>query len=390
MTASLVNIRQRLNESLREYINRFRAETIQIPDLIEYLTLTYLVAGVDRSRHNLLLEEFFEKSPVTLQTTINLFEHRLTLQEVVGNIEATRSPGRRNSRSTERSSQWDYRKGGRRSEKEPYRAAHATDKLEEKPVKSSEDFSKTRISPVKQRSWPPRPREERDFTKLSIDKTHILAILKASPGYIPPRPMNPNRPPSNKFCDYHEDTGHTTKRCYQLKYLIEDEVQNGELAHFVAKEDSSLHQQYDQDRVIDFISGGQSAGGNSNRSRKSYAREIFRVESKKPKRNPSPIIFFSDEDYGDRVIEDHQDALVITTKIGTNTVQKIIVDNGSSVDILYHSAFKRMDIGDRKLKDALDAPLYGFTGNEVKVVGMIDLPVLFGSPPCQTWLNSTS
>lgn len=55
MTASLINIRQRSNESLREYLNRFRAETIQIPDLIENLAMTFLAAGVDRSRHNLLL-----------------------------------------------------------------------------------------------------------------------------------------------------------------------------------------------------------------------------------------------------------------------------------------------------------------------------------------------
>lgn len=55
------------------------------------------------------------------------------------------------------------------------------------------------------------------------------------------------------------------------------------------------------------------------------------------------------------------------------------------MDVLYHHAYARMDLGDRKMSDAKDVPLYGFTGNEVKVVGVIDLPVLFGSPPCQTW-----
>lgn len=56
-------------------------------------------------------------------------------------------------------------------------------------------------------------------------------------------------------------------------------------------------------------------------------------------------------------------------------MQKILIDNGSSVDILYHSAFSRMNLGDRKLSDAKDAPVYGFTGNEVKVLGVIDLPI---------------
>lgn len=43
-----------------------------------------------------------------------------------------------------------------------------------------------------------------------------------------------------------------------------------------------------------------------------------------------------------------------------------------------------MDLGDRKLKN-VNTPLYGFTGNKVKVVGVIDLLVLLGSLPCQTW-----
>ncbi|XP_074347254.1 uncharacterized protein LOC141686095 [Apium graveolens] len=43
-----------------------------------------------------------------------------------------------------------------------------------------------------------------------------------------------------------------------------------------------------------------------------------------------------------------------------------------------------MDIGDRRLENSR-TPLYGFTGNEVHVIGTIDMPVLFGSPPCQVW-----
>lgn len=70
MTASLVNIRQRSNKCLREYLNRFRAETIQISDLIENLAITYLAVGVDKNRHNLLLEEFFEKASMYQQCSI--------------------------------------------------------------------------------------------------------------------------------------------------------------------------------------------------------------------------------------------------------------------------------------------------------------------------------
>ena len=83
------------------------------------------------------------------------------------------------------------------------------------------------------------------------------------------------------------------------------------------------------------------------------------------------------------MIKGHQDALVITAKIGSNTVKKLLVDDGSAVDILYYGALSRMNLGDRKLNETKIPPLFGFTGNEVRVVGTIDLPVLFGTAPCQ-------
>lgn len=103
--------------------------------------------------------------------------------------------------------------------------------------------------------------------------------------------------------------------------------------------------------------------------KKLYARETFRVETKRPRRNPTPVISFSDDDFMENMIEGHQDAPVITAKIGTNNVKKILIDNGSSVDILYYGAYSKMDLGDRKIDSAKTTPLYGFTGNEVKVVG---------------------
>lgn len=117
---------------------------------------------------------------------------------------------------------------------------------------------------------------------------------------------------------------------------------------------------------------------------------------KKPLLNPSPVISFSDEDYLVGMLENHQDALVITTKVGTNMVKKILIENGSSVDIRYHSSYSRMELGGHKLEN-VNLRLYGFTCNEVKVVGVIDRSVFFGSLLCQTLkvvkfhvLNATS
>ncbi|XP_074346515.1 uncharacterized protein LOC141685306 [Apium graveolens] len=168
--------------------------------------------------------------------------------------------------------------------------------------------------------------------------------------------MKAGRPPSSRYCEYHEDTGHTTEQCFELSNLIEGKIRRGQLVHYVQQEDNPRRHHRDQeDRVIDVIFGGAAFGGFCHNSRKMYAREVFNVNPstvKRPRANPTPIISFSDDEYHSGLIEGHQDALVIITRVGNNTMKKMLVDNGSSVDVLYHHAFSRMDIGNRRLENS--------------------------------------
>lgn len=133
--------------------------------------------------------------------------------------------------------------------------------------------------------WQPRPRPEREFTKLNTDKATVLAVLKTEPDYRPPRPMKPGRPPSSQYCEYDEDTGHTTEQCFQLSNSIENKIRRGKLVHFTDKDAPIPREnQRDDDRVIDVIFGGVASGGLSNNSRKSYAREIFNINPEVVKR----------------------------------------------------------------------------------------------------------
>ncbi|XP_074326812.1 uncharacterized protein LOC141664756 [Apium graveolens] len=365
VTASLMTMHQRSGESLRSFLTRFREEIAEIPDLIEQMAVNFLTTGIDKSRHGLLLEEIFEKRPKTLQAEFQIIEHRMMLQEAVSCIQ-----------SPKRSSRYE-----RRRNYSP--RSSARDRCQERRRSPPGHTVEHQPRDRRERDWQPRSRPEKEFTKLNTEKMTILAVLKTEPDYRPPRPMKPGHPPSSRYCDYHEDTGHTTEQCFQLSNLIEGKIRRGQLVHYVQREDSPRrHRRVEEDRVIDVIFGGVAAGGLSYNSRKSYAREVFNVNpptSKRTRANSSPVISFSDDDYRPGLIEVHQDALVITTRVGNNMVKKMLVDNGSSVDVLYHHAFSRMDLGDRRLENAR-TPLYGFTGNEVHVVGTVDMPVLFGSP----------
>ncbi|XP_077233375.1 uncharacterized protein LOC143875654 [Tasmannia lanceolata] len=94
-------------------------------------------------------------------------------------------------------------------------------------------------------------------------------------------------------------------------------------------------------------------------------------------------ISFSDADI-DNLILSHDDALFITMLVANWELKKILVDNGCSADILYYHAFKQMMIGDDRLRPA-NSDLFGFSGEVVKVQGQIELPILVGEPPCQTF-----
>ncbi|XP_072146354.1 uncharacterized protein [Setaria viridis] len=73
----------------------------------------------------------------------------------------------------------------------------------------------------------------------------------------------------------------------------------------------------------------------------------------------------------------HNDAMVIKALIAGWTVGKVLVDIGSSADILFANAFREMNIDMNTLNPA-DIPLLGFGGKPVKALGKIALPVLFG------------
>jgi hypothetical protein len=80
----------------------------------------------------------------------------------------------------------------------------------------------------------------------------------------------------------------------------------------------------------------------------------------------------------------HNDPLVIRANIGKNTkyyfgndVRRVLVDNGSSADILTWQCFSGMGFKKEDLKK-VEHPLYGFGNKRIEALGKIDVNVTFG------------
>ena len=71
----------------------------------------------------------------------------------------------------------------------------------------------------------------------------------------------------------------------------------------------------------------------------------------------NPIIGFSEED-ARRLHHPHDDALIISIWVEDYNTHQVLVDNGSSADILYYSAFQQMRIKREQLILA-NMPLIG-------------------------------
>ena len=93
---------------------------------------------------------------------------------------------------------------------------------------------------------------------------------------------------------------------------------------------------------IRVIIGGISAGQTS-RSKKTYLKVVQNVQlsgrSPKTRGIDEPTICFTDKE-AERIHQPHDDAIVITLLIADYTTRRVLVDNGSSADILYYPAFQ--------------------------------------------------
>ena len=90
---------------------------------------------------------------------------------------------------------------------------------------------------------------------------------------------------------------------------------------------------------------------------------------------------FSEEDVRG-VKQPHDDPLVIMVMIEGFNTRRVLVDNGSSADIIYLSAFQQLKVDQKRLRP-FDSPLVSFSRDKVYPKGIVMLTVTASSHPFQ-------
>ena len=139
------------------------------------------------------------------------------------------------------------------------------------------------------------------------------------------------------------------------------------------------------------ICGGKHIVGEGSKALERYARtlrheqdaELMAVDShvsKKPRREEECIIF-TEQDAA-HVHFPHSDPLVVEMQIANMIVKRVLVDTGSSVNILYKSSLERMGLSSKDLEPC-NQTIYGFSGEGMTPSGMIKLPITAGTSPAE-------
>ena len=92
--------------------------------------------------------------------------------------------------------------------------------------------------------------------------------------------------------------------------------------------------------------------------------------------NSHPTLSLSEEDKIGTT-QPHDDALLITLKIGDYDAKRVMVDGGSAAEVMYPDLYKRLNL---KLEDLTpySSPLMSFDRKLVIPKGMIKLPIQIG------------
>ncbi|GKV19462.1 hypothetical protein SLEP1_g29723 [Rubroshorea leprosula] len=351
-TSELMRVAQREGESLKNYMNRFNDAVLEISSFNHGVGLAALIAGL---KHDRFRDSLIKHAPTTFDEA--------------------------NERSWKFIQAEEYALSGKATPSKEVRP----------PAWREEGQNKKRFKPAQNRGpFPPR-----------IDRPPTLR-----------RPLPMRSPPTtrdhSKYCDFHQDHGHTTEECQSLKSELEGLARKGMLNEYVSKGDQPrfIREQgrpqapreasnrvgvgYQQappplpppSRIIHMITEGLEAGGMSSKQQKLYVREVKhqnRVQKRKFDETDwrNQPITFSAVDF-DGVITPHNDPLVTSVIVNSCEVHRVLVDTGSAPDIMYYHCFESLGL-DPALLQKYDGPIYGFNNQPVPVEGVLTLKVAFGS-----------
>ena len=167
---------------------------------------------------------------------------------------------------------------------------------------------------------------------------------------------NPGKRNHNLYCQYHQDYGHTTEDCRSLWDYLDQLDQEGKLKQILhhssglgSQANSRSQRDIPSRPLLGTINVIFAAPGRIG-SCPSRIMSITRLslgdinqDRKRARVELSSVIGFLDEEKIG-TIQPHDNALVITLRIGGYDVKRVMVDQGSAAEIMYPDLYKGLNL----------------------------------------------
>ncbi|XP_050241047.1 uncharacterized protein LOC126689934 [Quercus robur] len=187
---------------------------------------------------------------------------------------------------------------------------------------------------------------------------------------------DPMRRNQNLYCHYHQDHGHITEDCRNLWDHLDQLVRKGKLKQLLhhssgrgnqagseLRGDASLRLPFGTINVIFAVLGRTGSCPSRVMSVSCYPAEESSSMPKRAKMGIPLVLSFSDEDKVG-TIQPHDDALMVTLRIGGYDVKRVMIDQGSAADIMYPDLYRGLNLKPENLT-AYSSPLVSFEGKMV-------------------------
>ncbi|XP_025703588.1 uncharacterized protein [Arachis hypogaea] len=170
----------------------------------------------------------------------------------------------------------------------------------------------------------------------------------------------------SKYCSFHQKHRHTTDECVIVKDLLERLARQGHLDKYIGN--------HIQRRAP------PSGGGATSSARKRSYQAMLSIEADQTQTPPHfPQITFQPDDHNINVTN-LDDSVVISLQLRDLLVKKVLLDPGSSADVLFYFIFQKMKLSSNILQP-FTGDLVGFSGERVSVMGSVWLQTTLGEDP---------
>ncbi|GKV34728.1 hypothetical protein SLEP1_g43074 [Rubroshorea leprosula] len=323
-TSELMRVKRRDGESLKNYMSRFNDVVLEVSSFDQVVGIAVMISGL---KHDRFQDSLF-KHPATTFSEVNDRSLKFITAEEYALAQNSTPPKNQNPN-------WrDENPSRKRMRMAQNRGPMST---------STPRFRRPNSAPPQQSTGKPPV----TWTPFNLPRSQIFMQIKNKMDLRRPGPMITTiaSRDHNRYCDFHQDHGHTTEQCNSLRSELESLAQKGMLNEYIqrAEQPRFVREQRPQPQGVRNPPNRQGVG---------YQ------QASPPLPPPARIIH-----------------MIIG---GLEVVQRVLVDTGSAPDIMYFHCFESLGL-DPALLQRYDGPIYGFNNQPVQVEGVLTLHVAFGS-----------